>query len=126
MFHPQSVTFCLTLHSENPKIRMYERKNQMESLGLSRVAARGQITVPLNVRNLYGLREDDSMEFMTATVKELARWSPEKLCLVVIPKRHKDIEPEISSDLRETKQQIADGTSIRLEDVVGELQSKER
>lgn len=94
----------------------------METLGLSRVAARGQITVPSEVRTLYGLRENDSMEFISATAKEIAAWLPEKVCLVVIPKRAMDLSPQIRQDLGEVKDQAASGTSIRLEEFVNELQ----
>jgi bifunctional DNA-binding transcriptional regulator/antitoxin component of YhaV-PrlF toxin-antitoxin module len=90
----------------------------MQKLGISRLAARGQVTVASDVRNRYGLQEHDILEWVVVPAGEVASKFPaDSELLLAIPKRAQVLSPQIVRELLETRDEANVSSTLSLADL---------
>jgi AbrB family looped-hinge helix DNA binding protein len=93
----------------------------MQTLGTSRIAARGQITLPSELRTKYGTREGDMVEFVSADIREIRNLPEEKTLILAIPKRAQELSPSISRELEDTILAADEGRALSLSELESEI-----
>jgi len=76
-----------------PQIRSAERADMTRPV-TTKIAGKFQVTVPVEIRDVFGLKEGDLLEW---------NFDPEKSSLVVLPKRAQLITPQIKRQVRELR-----------------------